>query len=223
MCTVAAVKESTMAKRIPGQLIAQPLPDGTVLRAPVYNEHEVRTAAGLTLAAATIAFCYAYFEKRFLPIKVVSTFFFVEFAIRVFAGFQYTPTGLVSRVLMSRREPMWVSAKPKRFAWSMGLAMGAAMTFITNSNIHGLLPRTICLICIALMWFEAAMGVCIGCEIHAFLVRRGWATKDDAYEICAGGVCEVVPRARRSRAGAASPNGDSPVLPPISLTEPIVD
>jgi hypothetical protein len=195
-----------MAKRIPGQLIAQPLADGTVLRAPVYNEHEVRTAAGITLAAATIAFCYAYFEKRFLPIKVVSTFFFFEFFIRVFVGFQYTPTGILSRWLMRRREPMWVSAKPKRFAWSMGLAMGASMAVITNANIHGLLPRTICLICIALMWFEAAMGVCVGCEMHAFLVRRGWATKDAAYEICANGVCEVVPRRRAKQIETVSSN-----------------
>jgi hypothetical protein len=193
-----------MARRIPGQIIGSPLPDGRILRAPVYNEHEVRTAAGLTLAAATIAFCYAYFEHRFLPIKIVSTFFFVEFFIRVFIGFQYTPSGVVSRVLMSRREPMWVSAKPKRFAWSMGLGMGASMAYITNANIHGLLPRTICLICIVLMWFEAAMGVCIGCEIHAFLVRRGWATKDEAYEICAGGVCEIVPRERKKNLVDAS-------------------
>src|SRR5262249_19773768 len=126
------------------------------------------------------------------------------FFIRVFIGFQYTPSGVISRVLMSRREPMWVSAKPKRFAWSMGLGMGAAMAYITNANIHGLLPRTICLICIVLMWFEAAMGVCIGCEIHAFLVRRGWATKDEAYEICAGGVCEIVPRDRKKNLVDAS-------------------
>jgi hypothetical protein len=41
------------------------------------------------------------------------------------------------------------------------------------------------------MWSESALGICMGCEIHAFLVRRGWAKKDEAYEICAHGVCEV--------------------------------
>ena len=183
-----------MSRRIPGQIIDVALADGTTFRSPVYNENEVRAAAGLTLAAATIAFCYAYFEHRFLPIKVVSTFFFVEFLMRVFIGFQYTPTGLVSRVLMHRREPQWVSAKPKRFAWTMGLLMAASMTVITNVNIHGLLPRTICLICIVLMWFEASLGVCVGCEMHAFMVRRGWTTKDEAYEVCAGGVCDLPAR-----------------------------
>jgi hypothetical protein len=183
-----------MAKRIPGRIIDSVLDDGTVLRAPVYNEHEVRAAAGLTMAAGSVAFSYAYFEKEFLPIKVVSTLFFVDFLIRVTKGLMYSPTGVVAHALMRGREPQWVSAKPKRFAWTLGLAMSASMTVITNVNIRGTLPRTICLICIVLMWMESVLGVCVGCELHAFLVRRGWATKDEAFEVCAGGVCDVVPR-----------------------------
>jgi hypothetical protein len=180
-----------MTSRIPGQIVVARRADGTTFRAPVYDEHEVRAAAGLTLAAATIAFCYAYFEHRFLPIKVVSTFFLVEFLIRVTAGFQYSPTGLVSRVLVLRREPQWVSAKPKRFAWTLGLLMSASMTVITNLDVHGLLPRTVCLICIVLMWFEAALGVCLGCEIHGLMVRLGWTARDPAFEVCAGGACDL--------------------------------
>ena len=76
---------------------------------------------------------------------------------------------------MTRRHPPeWVSAKPKRFAWTLGLAMSLAMTVITNSGVRGLLPRTICLICLALMWLESVLGLCVGCEIHGLLVRRGW-------------------------------------------------
>jgi hypothetical protein len=186
-----------MGKRIPGQIV-----EGR--SAPVYDEHEVRAAAGLTLAAATIAFCYAYFEHRFLPIKAVSTFFFVEFLIRVFVGFQYSPTGLISRVLVYRREPQWVSAKPKRFAWTLGLIMAGSMTVITNVDIHGMLPRVICLICIALMWMEAALGICLGCEIHGFLVRRGVRAVDPGIE-CAGGVCDVSAPRRAPDQGARRP------------------
>ena len=181
-------------QRIPGQRVDAVMPDGTPFRAPVYDEHEVRAAAGITLAAATVAFCYAYFDHEFLLIKAVSTFFFVEFLVRVFVGVQYSPTGLLSRALLWRREPQWVSAKPKRFAWALGLVMAASMTVITNADIHGLLPRTICLICIVLMWFEAALGVCVGCQLHGFLVRRGWVAKDPAYEICAGGACALPAR-----------------------------
>jgi hypothetical protein len=39
------------------------------------------------------------------------------------------------------------------------------------------LPRSICLICLGLMWLESVLGLCLGCEIHGILVRRGWAAK----------------------------------------------
>ena len=143
-----------------------------------------------------MAFVYANFDKVFVPIKVVTTFFFVDFLIRVTVGINYSPTGVVAGWLTRRQEPQWVSAKPKRFAWTLGLVMSVAMMVITNSDIHGVLPRTICLICLALMWLEAVLGLCLGCEIHGLLVRRGWVAKDPAFEVCANGACDYVPRSQ---------------------------
>ena len=65
------------------------------------------------------------------------------------------------------------------------------MMVITNSDIRGPLPQTICLICLTLMWTESVLGLCLGCEIHGLLVCRGWVTKDHAFEICAHGACDV--------------------------------
>ena len=174
-----------------GQVISGTAADGTPLQSGVFNENEVRAAAGLTMVVGAVAFAYAYFDKNYVPLQVVATFFFVEFLIRVTLGLRYSPTGVVARFLTQRQPPDWVSAKPKRFAWTLGLALSLAMTIITNSGVRGLLPRTICLICLTLMWMESVLGLCMGCEIHGFLVRRGWATKDEAYEICANGVCEI--------------------------------
>jgi hypothetical protein len=177
-----------------GQRISGLSVDGRELRAAVFNENEVRAAAGVTMVVGAVAFSYAYFERQYVPLQVVATFFFVEFLIRVTVGLRYSPVGLVARAMMSRRPPDWVSAKPKRFAWSLGLAMTFAMTIITNSGIRGYLPRTICLICLTLMWMESALGLCLGCQIHAFLVRRGWAAEDADFEVCAGGACEIPAR-----------------------------
>jgi hypothetical protein len=174
-----------------GQVISGTAADGSELQSGVFNEHEVRAAAGLTMVVGAVAFVYAYFNKDYVPLQVVATFFFAEFLIRVTLGLQYSPTGIVGRYLTQRNPPDWVSAKPKRFAWTLGMTLALAMTIITNSGIRGWLPRTICLICLTLMWMESVLGLCLGCEIHAFLVRRGWATKDEAYEICAHGVCEI--------------------------------
>jgi hypothetical protein len=69
--------------------------------------------------------------------------------------------------------------------------MSLAMTGVTNSGIRGLLPRTICLVCLTLMWMESVLGLCVGCKLAGALARRGWIRVDGA---CAQGDC--APEAR---------------------------
>ncbi|MET0902718.1 MAG: DUF4395 domain-containing protein [Acidimicrobiales bacterium] len=183
-----------MSKRFYGQRMQGPTEDGRILYAGVFNEVEVRIAAGITMAMGAIVFALANWEKVFAPIQVVTTFFFIEFLIRVTVGFHRSPVGIVSSRLTRGQPPQWVSAKPKRFAWTLGMIMSFSMMVITNAEIRGVLPRTICLICLALMWLESVLGMCLGCEVHGFLVRLGWTTKDEEYEICAGGVCAIPDR-----------------------------
>jgi Domain of unknown function (DUF4395) len=165
--------------------------DGKPLYAPSVDEQHARVAAGITMALGAVAFVYANFDKRFLPIRAVSTFFAIDFLLRVTAGLERSPAGMVARWLTRRHPPQWVSAKPKRFAWTLGLVMSTAMAVITNSGIHGWIPRSICLICLTLMWLEAVLGLCLGCEIYRLMVQRRWRTQDDAYEICANNACEI--------------------------------
>ena len=185
-----------MKQRTYGEVIEGLTADGREVHAPVFNENEVRAVAGITMALGAVAFVYANFEKVFEPIQIVTTFFFFEFLIRVTLGLNYSPVGVVSRRLTRRLEPQWASAKPKRFAWSLGLGMSFAMMVITNADIHGTLPRTICLICLALMWLESVLGLCLGCEMYGLLIRRGWRQQDEAYEICVGGACDFVPASK---------------------------
>jgi peptidoglycan/LPS O-acetylase OafA/YrhL len=157
----------------------------------VVNEHQARAAAGITMALGATAFVYANFDRVFWPIRTVSTFLAIDFLVRLTAGLERSPSGLIAGWMTRRQDPQWVSAKPKRFAWTLGLAMALAMTVITNSGTHGPLPRTVCLVCLTLMWMEAALGLCLGCEIYGVLVRRGWRAPDDEFETCASGACDV--------------------------------
>ena len=181
-----------------GQHISGLAVDGKELRAAVFNENEVRAAAGLTMVIGAVAFSYAYFAANYVPLQVVTAVFFVEFLTRLTAGLRYSPMGLVARAMTLGQPPEWVSAKPKRFAWTLGLGMSFAMVTITNSGVRGMLPRTICLICLTLMWMESVLGVCLGCKIHGLLVRRGWTSKDAAFEVCAHGACEVPVRSAQA-------------------------
>ncbi len=49
--------------------------------------------------------------------------FFAEFLTRLTMGLRYSPMGAIARALTLAHPPEWVSAKPKRFAWTLGLAM----------------------------------------------------------------------------------------------------
>jgi hypothetical protein len=174
-----------------GQWVSGVNADGGRLQAAVFNEREVRASAGLLMMLGFTAFFYALLSANYIPLRIAASYFLFEFLIRITVGLHRTPSGLIGRWMTRRFPPEWVSAKPKRFAWTMGGTIALAMTIITNSGITGYLPRTLCLICIALLWSESVLGICIGCEMYAFLVRRGWARTDPAYEVCAGGVCEI--------------------------------
>lgn len=155
----------------------------------MFNENEVRAAAGVTMVLGAVAFDYAYFAHRYAPLQAVTVFFFVEFLTRLRFGLRASPVGVVSRALTRGVPPQWVSAKPKRFAWTLGLGISFAMALITNLGIRGPLPRTMCLVCLTLMWLESVLGLCLGCKLHALLVRRGWAGEDPEFEVCAHGEC----------------------------------
>ena len=185
--------------RVYGELIHATDANGKQLTAGVFEEGQVRAAAGLTLALGSVAFAYAYFAQVYAPIQIVTTLFFFEFLIRVTVGIGYSPMGLIAYRMTRQQAPQWVSAQPKRFAWTMGLVMSLAMMIITNSGIRGPLPLTICLICLTLMWLEAVLGLCLGCEIHRQLVRRGWMQLDRNFEICTNGSCTVQPQPQFAR------------------------
>jgi hypothetical protein len=174
-----------------GQRISGVNADGGTLHAEVFDENEVRAAAGLTMVIGAVAFGSAYFAEEYTLLQVVSALFFAEFLIRVTLGLRYSPMGVIARGLTRGHPPEWVSAKPKRFAWTLGLGLSFSMVIITNSGVRGTLPRAICLVCLTMMWMESVLGVCLGCKLHAALVRRGWTTKDPAFEICAHGACEL--------------------------------
>jgi len=179
-----------MAERTYGEVVEGLRGRGRPVRSGVFDERQVRAAAGVTLALGAVAFAFAALAREYRPIQLVTAFLAVEFLLRVAFGLRRSPVGRLARLLTRGQAPEWVSARPKRFAWSLGLAMSLLMTAITNSGIRGPLPFAICSVCLVLMWLEAVLGLCLGCGIHRGLVRRGWLASDGD-EPCSGGSCRV--------------------------------
>src|SRR5262249_1932368 len=148
------------------------------------------------MALGAVAFAYANFGHLFWPIRATSSLLVVDFALRLALGLERSPTGVLARWATRGRRPEWVSVRPKRFAWSLGLAMAAMLAALPNGGVPGPLPRAICLTCLALMWLEAVLGLCLGCQLYRLAVQRGWrrAGQDDV--VCADGACDVGGRRR---------------------------
>ena len=174
-----------------GQVISGLSHNGQPVHAAVFNDNQVRAAAGMALVLAAVALVYGRFAQSYLPMQVITTFLFIEFLIRVTIGIQYSPLGVLAGWMVQRKGQDSASAKPKRFAWTLNLLMSGALMAITNAGITGIVPLSIGVIYLLLLWMESVLSICVGCEFHGFMVKQGWVQKDSAFEICAHGVCEV--------------------------------
>jgi hypothetical protein len=114
-----------------------------------------------------------------------------------------SPTIWLSTFLSRHQRPVWKSLAPKRFAWTIGASMiclclvffhPEKFALIINTiTQHDLLPATeqylprwlpllMVWLCLGFMWLEAILGFCVGCQIHALLVKMGML--EDACEAC---------------------------------------
>lgn len=154
----------------------------------VLNEREARGAAGIMFLFALIAFMNAWFKGDFAPTKLTIVAFFVDFLIRVLVNPRYSPTLIVARWMVNRHAAEYVGAPQKRFAWAIGLALASLMMYlVVFNNVRGPINMLTCLVCLMLLFFEAAFGICIGCKLFNLL------NKEKA-QLCPGNVCELKDR-----------------------------
>jgi len=107
---------------------------------------------------------------------------------------RFSPTIHLATYLARNKKPEWKPITPKRFAWGLGLTLvtlclvffnpvivanwvnalfGAEVLPTTYNYIPIWFPVNLVWVCIALMWFEAVLGFCLGCKIHSLLVWIG--------------------------------------------------
>lgn len=152
---------------------------------PVLNEREVRAAAGIMFLATFISLMLILFEGNFVPIKYVITIFLVDFSIRLFVNPKFSPILIIGRLIVSNQNPEYVGAAQKEFAWYIGFFLSATMFILMPIlNTYSMVTGIVCLICLILMFFETAFGICIGCKIYN-LFNKGKA------QYCPGEICDT--------------------------------
>ena len=114
-----------------------------------------------------------------------------------------SPTIYISSLLAKSHTPVWKPLIPKRFAWSIGASFITICLIFFNPEVfagwvntvfaHGVLPTTsnymprwipITMVwtCVGFMWMETVLGFCVGCKVHALMVKLGWV--QDECEAC---------------------------------------
>ncbi len=155
---------------------------------PVLNEREIRGAAGILFLFMLISFMTIMFKADFLMIKYFITVFMLDMGIRVFINPKYSPSLIIARFMVRNQTPQYVGAAQKKFAWYIGLTLSTAMFIhMIIFNAYGPINGLSCLICMILMFFEVAFGICIGCKIYGLFNK-------DKVQYCPGEVCELKDR-----------------------------
>lgn len=168
------------------EIEGKPAPYGVV------NENAIRASAGLMFALAFFTMIYTYLTKDFLVVKIVVPLFFISFFLLVFVGPNASPFAIIGNWLSSWRPPEYVGAVQKRFAWMIGLVMATIMMFVIFIlNVRGMLPLSICGLCVLFMWLEFSVGFCVGCKIYAFLRDKKLIKEPEFAPVCAGGACSI--------------------------------
>lgn len=163
----------------------------------VLNEREARAGAGILFFIATIAFMNAWLTGDFSPTKIIVIGFFVDFFIRVLVNPKFAPSLVLGRFAVRNQKPEYVGAPQKRFAWAIGLVLATAMLYlVVFLNVRGPVNLLICSVCLLLLFFETAFGICIGCAIYNLF-------SNERAQLCPGEVCEVHIRQESQRVGLA--------------------
>ena len=137
---------------------------------------------------ALVAFMNAWFKGDFTPTKLTIVAFFIDFFIRVVVNPRYSPTLIIARWMVNNQTAEYVGAPQKRFAWGIGLGLATLMMYlVVLKDVRGPINMITCLICLMLLFFETAFGICIGCKLFNLF------NKEKA-QLCPGNVCETKDR-----------------------------
>lgn len=156
---------------------------------PVLNERAVRAAAGLLFVFAMTAFMNAWLLGNFQPTRIFVVAFLLDFSIRIFVNPSYSPSLIIGRWMVRKQQPEWTGAAQKRFAWIIGFGLAVTVLYlVVIKGVIGPVNLIVCAICLTLLFFESAFGICIGCKIYNLLNRQ-------SAQLCPGGTCEYRPGA----------------------------
>ena len=161
----------------------------------VLNERQVRASAGIMFLIGLMASINGLILKNYSVIPYLSGFLLFSFSIAVLINPRYSPTMMLGYIFVRKQTPLYIGAVQKRFAWSLGMAMSAAIFvlsifLLTDATYFEPLCQ-LCIICLILLYLETAFGICVGCKLYFLAIRLKLMKKPTVRPNCMGDACEV--------------------------------
>jgi hypothetical protein len=175
---VESAERSDFGERVPGIAIS------------VFDERAVRASAGLLFLFGTAGWSTAFFTGNPAVLRAFGAMFMIEMVIRLTVSHRFAPFMALGSLAVRWQRPEWVSASQKRFAWTLGLIMSGLGCFgfgWLGFPIEWML--VLCGVCLFLLFMEAALGICVGCEL-----QRAFSKKPP--QLCPGDRCSYTPSQR---------------------------
>lgn len=151
----------------------------------VINERDARASAGIMFLLGILSLFSVHLYRTIFWAELFSITFIIEFIVRILFNPKYAPYMLIGNLIVSNQQPDWVEAKPKRFAWLLGMILGLIMTYYIIFDVVTPVRLGICWICLTLLFLESVFGICLGCLLYK---KLKWKTYN-----CPGGICAVTP------------------------------
>ena len=161
----------------------------------VLEERSMRASAGIMFLLGMIAFINGFILMQFYIIPYIAGFLLLNFIIGVFINPKFSPTLLISWLFVRKQTPLYIGAIQKKFAWSLGLALSAAIfvlsIFLQNDSTLFEPVCFLCLICLLLLYLETAFGICVGCKLYTLVIKMKLMKKPKKKPNCMGDSCDV--------------------------------
>lgn len=161
----------------------------------VLEERNLRASAGIMFILGIIAFNNVFFLGKYDVVMYISGFLVLNFFIGIFINPKFAPTMFVAWLFVRKQTPIHIGAIQKRFAWSLGLTLTSVIfvlsIFLQNDISYFEPVCLLCLLCLFLVFFEMALGICIGCKLYYLAIYLKLLKKPEDNPNCMGDSCEV--------------------------------
>lgn len=161
----------------------------------ILDERVMRGSAGLMLLFGSIASINGFILKNYIVIPYFAGFLVLNFLIGIFINPKFSPTVVISSLLVRKQAPLAIGAIQKKFAWTLGLGLSTAILAMSIPLLND--PTwfdpvcLLCLVCLFLLYLETAFGICVGCQLYFLGIRFKLIKTPDVMPNCTGASCET--------------------------------